>query len=160
MKYEEVLSELNRMAKKESHCTKAQVGARIVSPLRFNLVGEGFNYTMPDDCKMNGCHRMKVYGENSHLHRLPSDCYALHAEIAAIASAACRSNKSTIGKVMFVTRYPCEACARAIVAAGIKKVVYGGVEEISPQTKRIFDKNEVEVIFILDKREGETGANT
>ena len=54
---------------------------------------------------------------------------------------------------MIVTRYPCEACARAIVAAGITKVIYGGVEEISSQTKEIFERNEVEVKFILDKRE-------
>ena len=153
MNYEQILDELRGLAERNSNCTKAQVGARIVSPRRLSKIAEGFNITLPENCKVEGCHRMKVYGEYSYLHRLPSDCFALHAEINAIATAACRSNKSTIGKTMIVTRYPCEACARAIVAAGITKVIYGGVEEISSQTKEIFERNEVEVKFILDKRE-------
>lgn len=150
--YEEIIVDLKELAKKYSSCKKAQVGARIISVSQHRNIAEGFNYTMPGDCKTEGCHRMKVYGEDSHLHRLPSDCYALHAEIAAIATAAGRCNRPIANKTMVVTRYPCEACARAIVAAGIAKVVYSGVEEISDQTKEIFDTNHVKVIFIPDVR--------
>lgn len=148
--YKNILRELYALARKESRCVKAQVGARIVSPLQLKTISDGFNITMPDSCKSVGCHRVAVYGENSCEHRLPSDCYALHAEICAISMAAMKSNKSTINKTMVVTRYPCEACARAIVAAGIMRVVYGGVEEISEQTRQIFSKNDVDVQFIHD----------
>ena len=150
--YKDVLKELYAMAKEESRCIKAQVGARIVSPRQLKTIADGFNITMPDSCKTVGCHRKLVYGENSCEHRLPSDCYALHAEICAISMAAMKSNKSTISKTMIVTRYPCEACARAIVAAGITRVIYGGVEEISEQTEQIFSKNDVEVTFIPDSK--------
>lgn len=150
--YEDIIVELNKLAKKYSSCKKAQVGARIVSVSRHRTITEGFNYTMPGDCKSEGCHRMKVYGEDSCNHRLPSDCYAIHAEIAAIAMAAGRCSRPIANKTMIVTRYPCEACARAIVAAGITKVVYSGAEEISEQTKEIFDKNNVKVIFIPNVR--------
>lgn len=149
MDYDGILKVLRMAAQDHSNCTKAQVGARIVSQSG-KKVSEGYNITMPDNCKEKGCHRMLVYGENSCEHRLPSDCYALHAEINAIADAACRSYKPLFNKIMIVTRYPCEACARAIVASGITEVVYSGVEKISEQTARIFANKNVKVVFIPD----------
>ena len=150
--YEDIIIELQKLAKKYSDCNKAQVGARIVSSSQHKKIVDGFNITMPDVCKVEGCHRMKIYGEDSCNHRLPSDCYALHAEIHAIARASGLHNRPIANKTMVITRYPCEACARAIVAAGLSKVVYSGTEEISEQTKQIFEKNNVTVIFIPDVR--------
>ncbi|GAJ71009.1 deoxycytidylate deaminase-related protein [Vibrio sp. JCM 18904] len=49
---------------------------------------------------------------------------AIHAEMDAIVSLARHSNESTSGKILFSTTYPCHNCARHIVAAGIKKVIY------------------------------------
>ena len=51
----------------------------------------------------------------------------------------------TAGAIMVVTRYPCEACARAITAAGIKEVFYGRDEEISPYTAAILEAGGVAV---------------
>lgn len=49
---------------------------------------------------------------------------SIHAEMHAILSAA-RSNGSKIsGGKLFVTTYPCHACARHIIAAGIHEVLY------------------------------------
>ena len=49
---------------------------------------------------------------------------SIHAEMHAILSAA-RSNGSKIsGGKLFVTTYPCHACARHIIAAGIQEVLY------------------------------------
>ena len=49
---------------------------------------------------------------------------SIHAEMHAILSAA-RSNGSKIsGGKLFVTTYPCHSCARHIIAAGIKEVIY------------------------------------
>lgn len=49
---------------------------------------------------------------------------SIHAEMHAILSAA-RSNGSKIsGGKLFVTTYPCHSCARHIIAAGIKEVLY------------------------------------
>ncbi|EMC0409340.1 deoxycytidylate deaminase [Vibrio fluvialis] len=49
---------------------------------------------------------------------------AIHAEMDAIVSLARHSNESTSGKILLSTTYPCHNCARHIVAAGIKKVIY------------------------------------
>jgi deoxycytidylate deaminase len=48
---------------------------------------------------------------------------AVHAEMEAILSCA-RKGISPVGKTLYTTTFPCHNCARHIVGAGIKKVVY------------------------------------
>lgn len=141
-----ILAKTYNYAQDYSECCKAQVGAAIIRSGK--CIALEANTTLPYNCKVNGCHRIKVYGEDSKNHRLPSDCYAIHAEVKAIASAA-RRFETTIGSTIYVTRYPCEACARAIVAAGIKHVVYAGKEQISQQTEEIFTRSSTEVTHVV-----------
>jgi len=47
----------------------------------------------------------------------------VHAEMEALLSSA-RSGSSTIGGDLYCTTFPCHNCAKHIVAAGIKRVVY------------------------------------
>ncbi|RNF52955.1 deoxycytidylate deaminase [Marinomonas hwangdonensis] len=49
---------------------------------------------------------------------------AVHAEMDAITSLARNSSLSSVDKILYTTTYPCHVCARHIVAAGIKRVVY------------------------------------
>ena len=46
--------------------------------------------------------------------------YVVHAELNAILNSIMKLNGSTI----YVTHYPCNECAKAIVQSGISKVVY------------------------------------
>src|SRR5260370_6706533 len=48
---------------------------------------------------------------------------AVHAEMAALIDAA-RRGVSVSGCTMYVTTFPCHLCARHIVAAGIRRLVY------------------------------------
>src|SRR5579859_5908293 len=48
---------------------------------------------------------------------------AVHAEMASLTDAALRG-VSVAGCTMYVTTFPCHLCARHIVAAGIKRVIY------------------------------------
>lgn len=132
-------------ALRESGCKKVQVGSVIC-----NNVGEvisfGANRTYPVKCTEVGCLREQLYGDNSKVHRNPGDCRAIHSEVDAIA----RASAPIYGGTIYVTRYPCEACARAIVSAGIKTVYYGRQQEISEETKRIFESADIEVIHISD----------
>ena len=48
---------------------------------------------------------------------------AVHGEMSAIADAAARG-VSIKGGTLFVTTFPCHECARHIVAAGIRRVIY------------------------------------
>ncbi len=47
--------------------------------------------------------------------------YVVHAELNAILNA---SGKSLLGSTIYVALFPCNECAKAIIQAGIKKVVY------------------------------------
>lgn len=49
--------------------------------------------------------------------------YVLHAEANAITKIA-RSSNSSEGATMYVTASPCIECAKLIIQAGIKRVVY------------------------------------
>lgn len=76
---------------------------------------------------------------------------AVHAEMDALTSAA-RHGISTSGATLYTTTFPCHNCARHIVAAGIKRVVY-----IEPYAKSLAsefhdDSIAVEVIDVDSKR--------
>ena len=49
--------------------------------------------------------------------------YVLHAEANAITKVA-RSNNSSDGATLYVTASPCIECAKLIIQAGIKRVVF------------------------------------
>lgn len=55
--------------------------------------------------------------------------YVLHAEANAITKVA-RSNNSSDGATLYVTASPCLECAKLIVQAGIKRVVYNELYRI------------------------------
>ncbi len=48
---------------------------------------------------------------------------AVHAEMAALLACA-RSSRSTVGGTLYCTTFPCHNCAKHIVAAGLRRVVY------------------------------------
>lgn len=145
-----MLDEIHAYALVNSGCSKVVVGSAISSlPIPGCAGSWGANITLPVSCNEKGCMRVEKYGENSKLHRNPEDCRAVHSEIDAICKAA-RNGISTQGKTIFVTRYPCEACARAIVDAGIKRVVYGRKQKCSEETMNIFKSGNVAVYHMED----------
>ena len=130
-----------------STCVKVKVGSVIeistISRTHCMPLIYGCNHGL-HNCKDTGCRRIELYGENSKGHRLPSDCDAIHSEIDAICNCS-RSEFDTNNAIIYVTRYPCEACARAIVAAGINKVIYGRKESISDYTEQILKAGHVKI---------------
>ena len=143
----QILDRANLYALKNSGCNKVQVGSAILTTAGSLIFGS--NYVIGNLCVIKGCQRIELYGEDSKNHRLPSDCRSLHSEINAICTAVA-NGKSTYNAKIYITRYPCEACARAIVAAGIREVYYGREQEISDQTKEIFDLGGVKVYWVKD----------
>lgn len=138
-------------ADKVSGCKKVAVGSVIIN--QDKVIALGANRAVPNLCKTSrGCLRVEKYGEDSKSHRNPEDCRAIHSEIDAICNAAA-TGTSTIGGTIFITRYPCEGCAKAIIAAGIRQVYYGGTTLISPQTSDMFDKAGVDYAHVLDWKE-------
>lgn len=152
MTKEDILNMADLYARVHTGCLKVSVGCAIVREYndddrriyRKRVIALGANKSLPDCRSLGQCNRVKLYGEDSKKHRLPSDCNAIHSEIDAI----CNATEDLTGCTAYITRYPCEACARALVNAGITKVVYGRKQEISDITKNIL-KN-VDVIWVKD----------
>ena len=92
-----------------SYCTRRRVGALIVKDKM--IISDGYNGT-PSGFE-NVC-------EDDNGVTKP---YVLHAEANAITKIA-RSNNSSNGATMYVTASPCIECAKLIIQAGIKTLVY------------------------------------
>ncbi|MDD6211317.1 MAG: dCMP deaminase family protein [Bacteroidales bacterium] len=92
-----------------SYCERRKVGAIIVKENM--IISDGYNGT-PSGFE-NVC-------EDEHHLTKP---YVLHAEANAITKVA-RSNNSSNGATMYITSAPCIECAKLIIQAGIKRVVY------------------------------------
>jgi len=60
---------------------------------------------------------------------------AVHAEMDAIISVARDGKPGLVGSTMYVTTYPCHNCAKHIIDAGIKRVVY-----LEPYSKSLAQK--------------------
>lgn len=96
----------------------------------------------------NGAPRGCAADEDERFQRRPEKyMWAEHAERNAIYTAA-RTSFNTVGCTIYVTHPPCMDCARAIVQAGIKRVVTvrpsaGFVErwkEHMSRSQRLFDE--------------------
>ena len=101
-----------RMARiwaENSYCKRRQVGALIVKDNM--IISDGFNGT-PSGFE-NICE-----DENG-----LTKPYVLHAEANAITKIA-RSGNNSDGATLYVTASPCIECAKLIVQAGIRRVVY------------------------------------
>lgn len=135
----------NGYAKLKSTCRKTAVGCLIIkeSAFGYHIISKGANSGMVD-CRKVGCLRVQLFGDNSKVHR--DTCRCRHSEINALRKA----KESVIGATAIVTRYPCDNCAKAIVEAGIKRVIYGREFKISEFAEKLFADNNIEVIHISD----------
>lgn len=92
-----------------SYCERRKVGALIVKDKM--IISDGYNGT-PSGFE-NIC-------EDDEGKTKP---YVLHAEANAITKVA-KSSNSSDGATLYVTASPCIECAKLIIQAGIKRVVY------------------------------------
>ena len=92
-----------------SYCKRRQVGALVVKDQM--IISDGYNGT-PSGFE-NVC-------EDDNNVTLP---YVLHAEANAITKLA-RSSNNSEGSTLYITDSPCIECAKLIIQAGIKRVVY------------------------------------
>lgn len=101
--------EMARIWATNSYCQRRQVGALIVKERM--IISDGYNGT-PSGFE-NIC-------EDETGKTKP---YVLHAEANAITKVA-KSNNSSNGATLYVTSSPCMECAKLIIQAGIRRVVF------------------------------------
>lgn len=99
-----------------SYCERRKVGALLVKDKM--IISDGYNGTpsgFPNVC------------ESEEGVTLP---YVLHAEANAISKVA-RSNNSSEGSTLYITASPCMECAKLIIQAGIRRVVFSDLYRIT-----------------------------
>ena len=115
-----------------SYCERRKVGALVVKNKM--IISDGYNGT-PSGFE-NVC-------EDSNNVTKP---YVLHAEANAITKLA-RSTNNSDGSTLYVTAAPCIECAKLIIQAGIKRVVYGEKYRLEEGLDLLRRAN-IEVIFL------------
>ncbi len=109
MQFDKSYLEMAKVWANNSYCQRRKVGALIVKNRM--IISDGYNGT-PAGFE-NVCE-----DENG-----GTKPYVLHAEANAITKVA-KSNNSSDGATLYVTAAPCLECAKLIIQAGIKRVVY------------------------------------
>jgi len=120
--WDEYFMEIAHVVAKRSNCSRRKVGAVIMN--RNHILSAGYNGTPRGvkNCFEGGCPRCAG--------KTPSgkgldECLCTHAEQNAICQAALHG-VAIDGATLYVTISPCLICAKLIINAGIREVVYDG----------------------------------
>lgn len=118
-----------------SYCVRRQVGALIVKDKM--IISDGYNGTpqgFENVCEDPSTGKTKPY--------------VLHAEANAITKVA-KSNNSSDGATLYCTASPCIECAKLIIQAGIRRIVFCD-EYHSDDGVDLLKKSDVEVVRVVD----------
>ena len=109
--WDQYFLKLAMLASERSTCPRMHCGCVIVK--RKYVLSTGYNGSLPgmEHCDDAGC-----IIENDHCIRTN------HAEINALAQAA-RHGVALEGATIYITNMPCTTCAKALITAGIERVV-------------------------------------
>lgn len=119
-----------------STCTRLAVGATIVRDKRIIAAGYNGSISGDDHCIDKGC-----YVVDNHCIR------TVHAEVNALLQCA-KYGISTNGADIYVTHFPCLACSKSIIQAGIKNVYYSSDYKNDPFALELFKKANVNVVQV------------
>ena len=122
-KWDHRFMEMTRLVASWSSCVRPgrAVGAVVVKDKRVMTTGYNGAAAGTKTCREKGfCLREKL--------NIPSGthaeiCYAIHAEQNAVVQAA-KLGISIDGATLYCTHQPCSICAKILVNAGIRRIVY------------------------------------
>ena len=118
-----------------SYCKRRQVGALVVKDKM--IISDGYNGTPSGFDNICEDETNTTYP------------YVLHAEANAITKLA-RSSNNSDGATLYVTASPCIECAKLIIQAGIKRVIYGEEYRLSDGLD-LMRKAGIEVLLLEQK---------
>jgi dCMP deaminase len=101
-------------------CTRRHIGAVLVKDKR--ILATGYN-GVPSGlahCEQVGCLRERLGIPSGTQHEL---CRGIHAEQNAVIQAA-RHGIAIDGATVYCTHQPCVLCAKILINAGVKEIVY------------------------------------
>lgn len=120
--WDEYFLGIAELVSKRSTCLRRSVGAVLVKDRR--ILATGYNGAPREirHCDEAGCIRVKLNIPSGERHEL---CRGLHAEQNAFLQAALHGT-SLKDASLYSTTQPCIICAKMIINAGIREIVYQG----------------------------------
>lgn len=112
--------DMAKLASRRSSCLRRAVGAVLVKERRLLATGYNGVPTGVTHCEVTGCLREKLNVPSGERHEL---CRGLHAEQNAILQAALHG-VSIQGASLYCTNLPCIICAKMLINAGVRRIVY------------------------------------
>jgi len=133
--------DIARLLASRATCLRRSVGALIVKDTR--ILASGYNGAPAGlrHCLETGCLREERGVPAGERHEL---CRGLHAEQNALLQAAVYGI-AIQGAVYYVTHQPCALCAKIMINAGIRKVVFQG-DYPDPLALKLFEEAEVVLV--------------
>ena len=128
---DEYFMEMARLVSTRSTCLRRKVGAVIVKDKRVLSTGYNGSPRGTRHCEELGCIRVQMNVPSGTRHEL---CRGVHAEQNAVTQAA-YFGVSVNGATIYTTTFPCSMCAKILINAGIKEIVYdeGYVDDLSKE---------------------------
>lgn len=118
--WDEYFLAITRTVAERSTCLRRRVGAVVILDKRILTTGYNGAPSGLEHCLDVGCLREQQGIPSGERHEL---CRGLHAEQNAIIQAAL-SGVSIKGGTIYTTHFPCVLCAKMLINAGIKRVVF------------------------------------
>lgn len=144
--WEEYFMAIAVLAAKRSKDPNTQVGACIVNNYN-RIVGIGYN-GFPNGCDDD----VFPWAKSTNMLR-SKHSYVCHAELNAVLN---KNNSDVHGCTIYVGLFPCNECAKVIIQAGIKKVVYlsdkHSHKEKTIAAKHMFNAAAVDYRLFVPKR--------
>ena len=112
--------DMAKLASRRSSCLRRAVGAVLVKDRRVLTTGYNGVPSGVTHCDVTGCLREKLNVPSGERHEL---CRGLHAEQNAIIQAAFHG-VSIREAVLYCTTLPCIICAKMLINAGVRRIVY------------------------------------
>ena len=134
--WDEYFMQIAQVVALRSNCSRRQVAAVIVKDHR--IISTGYNGTPRGikNCHEGGCPRCS---SNAPSGTALEECLCCHGEENAIVQAAYHGI-SVKDSTLYTTFSPCLLCAKMIINAGIKEVVYGERYSIDETSRRILNE--------------------
>jgi len=120
--WDDYFMEMARLVSTRSTCTRRSVGAVLVKDRR--VLATGYNGAPPGlkHCDELGCLRAALNIPSGERHEI---CRAIHGEQNALIQCAIHGVAAQ-GATLYCTTYPCSACAKMLIGAKIKEIIYEG----------------------------------
>jgi dCMP deaminase len=138
--YTEYFMEMARVVSGRSTCLRRKVGALLVKDK--HILSTGYNGAPKGlkHCSEVGCLRGQMKVPSGERHEI---CRGLHAEQNAIIQAAV-FGISIKDSVLYCTNTPCVLCAKMLINAGVKEIVFSG-EYPDDLAKKMLNESNVEI---------------